>query len=68
MNPNACLCDIFNALADGDFVTAAERADDLREWLDKGGYYPGAEIFQRSSVEAVVGYVGQLTARTPKED
>jgi hypothetical protein len=68
MNPNACLCDIFNALDDGDFVTAAERADDLREWLEIGGFYPGAEILQRSSVEAFVRYVGQLTARKPKED
>lgn len=40
MDPNANLRDINAALHDGDYATARERADDLSEWLGKGGFTP----------------------------
>jgi hypothetical protein len=40
MDPTQCYLEMFEAMQDGDFATARERALALRDWLDGGGFYP----------------------------
>jgi len=40
MDPTQCFLEMFHAMQDGDPVTARERAVDLRDWLESGGFYP----------------------------
>lgn len=43
MDPNACLVLIAAALEEGNYVAAAEHAEDLAAWLEKGGFAPDWE-------------------------
>ena len=40
MDPDACLRRLSEALEDGDLEEAKHAAQDLRDWLDKGGFAP----------------------------
>ena len=40
MDPTACYLDMFAAMNRKDFATAREFALALKEWLDRGGFYP----------------------------
>jgi hypothetical protein len=40
MNPKETLDAIVAAIEDGDIETARERAENLRNWLSRGGFYP----------------------------
>ena len=40
MDPNACFQRIMDAIADNDRAEAQEAAEDLHEWLRKGGFPP----------------------------
>jgi hypothetical protein len=40
MDPTQCYLEMFDAMQDGDLATARERALDLRNWLERGGFYP----------------------------
>ena len=38
MDPLACFLQMAEAIAEDDWETAGERAEDLLHWLDKGGF------------------------------
>lgn len=59
MDPTQCYLEMFDAMQDGDFATARERALDLRDWLEQGGFYPP----DFSEIE-VHDYVGAVLLRT----
>ena len=40
MDPSQCYREMFDAMQDGDLATARDRALDLRNWLERGGFYP----------------------------
>jgi hypothetical protein len=40
MDPDACICELFDALANGDVATARERAVNLADWIANGGFEP----------------------------
>ena len=40
MDPNATYSEMLAADAAGDMATARQRAQDLKAWLGKGGFYP----------------------------
>lgn len=40
MDPTACYLEMYEAMRHGDHETARERALALKEWLDRGGFYP----------------------------
>ena len=40
MDPTKCYLEMFEAMRNGDDVTARERALALIEWLGRGGFYP----------------------------
>jgi len=51
MDPTQCFLEMNDAMRDGDWETARERALALRDWLDRGGFYPAgirpAEVLTR---------------------
>ena len=54
MDPNATWHEIAQAVADDDWETATQSAEDLLYWLDKGGFPPeitGHREFDRLVVE-----------------
>lgn len=55
MDPNICFAKMLADYGDGDFESARECAMDLREWLDKGGFYPMGYV--------ATGLVLRLTAQ-----
>lgn len=42
MDPIQTIIDIYEAINDSDVITANERYQDLREWINKGGFVPAA--------------------------
>ena len=40
MDPTACYLDMYTAMKRKDFETARELALALKQWLDRGGFYP----------------------------
>lgn len=42
MDPNACLREILEAVADGD-REVAEKLRDLADWIESGGFMPDCE-------------------------
>ena len=37
-DPDACLSDIFEQIAQGDYAAAGEKARELLEWMENGGF------------------------------
>lgn len=60
MDPTTCYLEMYEAMRDGDHETARERALALREWLDKGGFYPPR--YTRTEVNAYLANVLRRTA------
>jgi hypothetical protein len=54
---------MYEAMMNGEFVTARERALALREWLKRGGFYP-----PNYSEEEVRGYLANVLSRTAGMD
>ncbi len=59
MDPTTCYLEMFEAMRDGDHETGRERALALKEWLDKGGFYP-----PRYTKVEVDGYIQNVLRRT----
>ena len=59
MDPDTCYYEMYTAMRDKDYVTARERAEALKGWLDAGGFYP-----QNYSQTEVDGYLAQVLRRT----
>ena len=59
MDPDATYYEMFAAMRDGKLAEARQHALDLREWLDKGGFYP-----QRYSKQEVDAYLASVLRRT----
>ena len=50
MDPNACLSDLLEAIADDDEERARELAEGLLSWLAGGGFEPGGGKLRKSSI------------------
>ena len=50
MDPNACLSDLLEAIANGDQELARELADALLSWLAGGGFAPGGDKLREASI------------------
>lgn len=59
MDPTQCYLEMYEAMKDGDYATARERALALRRWLDSGGFYP-----PNYSETEVRGYLANVLRRT----
>ncbi len=59
MDPTACYLDMYAAMNRKDFEAARELALALKEWLDRGGFYPP----NYTAIE-VKGYLASVLRRT----
>jgi hypothetical protein len=59
MDPRITYMAMFNAMSIGDFTMARVHATDLKEWLDKGGFYP--DTYTKVEVDA---YLASVLRRT----
>lgn len=60
MDPTQCYLEMFTAMRDGDFVAARERALALRDWLERGGFYP-ADFSQSEVRSSLAGILCHTT-------
>ncbi len=56
MDPTVCYLEMYEAMKEGDLITARERALALREWLARGGFHPPnyTEVEVRSYLASVL--------------
>ncbi len=59
MDPNEAYRGMFNSMSMGAFIMARQHAINLKEWLDKGGFYP--ETYTKEEVD---GYIANVLRRT----
>lgn len=57
MDPNACFSMILSSIAGEEWIGAAQHAENLREWLAKGGFPPGAGKLRESSIHDLIEWV-----------
>jgi hypothetical protein len=60
MDPKQCYLEMLEAMEAGDLATARERALDLQNWLNRGGFPP--PNFSIAEVEASLANVLEQTA------
>ena len=54
MDPDACLSMILDCVAAEEWTEAAQHAEDLREWMRKGGFPPGGGKLRKTSIDALL--------------
>ena len=57
MDPDECLAMILENIAHEEWADAAENAENLRDWMMKGGFPPGGGKLRESSIQALVEWV-----------
>ena len=65
MDPDACFSELLLALAEGDLLTAGERAEDLRNWIVAGGFYPGGGKIRQAAIDAFITWAIERTGKGP---
>ena len=65
MDPDACLCELFESLAESKWHEAAEKAKPLLEWMAQGGFLPGGGRLRPSPLAAFLNWV---VKQQPQED
>lgn len=66
MDPTQCYLEMFEAMKQGDFKTARERAIALRDWLDRGGFLP--PNYSSTEVRSYLANVLRRTAGLASEE
>lgn len=61
MDPTQCYLEMLDAMPNVDLAVARERALALREWLDRGGFYP--QTHSRATVHSNLADVLRQTKR-----
>jgi hypothetical protein len=57
MDPDACLSELFEQLAESHWQEAAEQAESLLEWMAQGGFLPGGGRLRPLSLAAFLNWV-----------
>ena len=63
MDPTACYREMLAALDDGDIDAAREHAENLKRWLDRGGFCPEGQniVDVKRRLNEVLGMTVPLT-------
>ena len=64
MDPDECLAMILENIALEEWTDAAENAENLRDWMMKGGFPPGGGNLRKTSINALL----QWLIAHPKRD
>lgn len=65
MDPDECFAMILENIVHGEWTDAAESAQNLREWMMKGGFPPGGGKLRKTSIYALLRW---LISRQDVED
>ena len=57
MDPDACLSMIFDYVGAEEWTDAAHGAEDLRDWISKGGFPPGGGKLRDTSIAAFLNWL-----------
>lgn len=60
MDPTKCYLEMYEAMRDGDYVSARQRGLALKQWLSMGGFYPLR--YTQTEVDAYLANVLRRTA------
>jgi hypothetical protein len=52
MDPDACFSQLLNHIASLEYGQAKERAQDLLDWLSRGGFGPGGGKLEQTNIAA----------------
>lgn len=66
MDPTICYLEMYEAMKAGDHQTARQRALELKQWLDRGGFYPTS--YTRTEVDAYLANVLRRTVYLSNRD
>jgi len=62
MDPDACFSDLISAIADGEGDEARQHAENLVDWLQRGGFSPGGGKIRKTAIESFCDWVmGKFT-------
>ena len=61
MDPDACYKEMNEALRSGDLLTARIRAEDLKNWIDRGGFFP-----KNATADGVIATITEILRLTSK--
>jgi hypothetical protein len=67
MDPDACFAAILEHISDGAWGEAAENAENLRTWLNKGGFPPGGGKLREASIYALLNWLIKHPERDPEQ-
>ena len=57
MDPDACFLELLDAVSSNDRDEAHAHADDLLNWLDRGGFAPGGGKLRLSAIRDFCNWV-----------
>ena len=57
MDPDACFSMIMEHVVHEEWHDGAHRAEDLREWMTKGGFPPGGGKLRKTSIDALLEWL-----------
>jgi len=60
MDPNVCFSELTEALKTGDREESIQLLDNLRDWLSRGGFFPGEDVALALSDEEYVSNAGSI--------
>ena len=65
IDPDACFSTILEHISDGAWSEAAASAENLRTWLNKGGFPPGGGKLRKTSIDMLLKW---LIAHPKRDD
>jgi len=57
IDPDACFSMILENIVDEEWGDAADNAENLRTWLNKGGFPPGGGKLRKTSIDALIEWL-----------
>ena len=57
IDPDACFSMILENIVHKEWSDAAENAENLRNWMDKGGFPPGGGRLRKTSINALLKWL-----------
>ncbi len=57
MDPDATFSEMLEEIVHGEWDNAAEHAESLRTWLQRGGFPPGGGKLRKTSVHALLRWL-----------
>jgi hypothetical protein len=57
MDPDACFAAILENIAEGAWDEAADNAESLQRWMQRGGFPPGGGKIRQNSIDTLLNWL-----------